>query len=99
MEWLPLPTIEPVDKTAKNLAQQVADLATFRAEVLSEKPPAGHFYVGEEAVNEALRRELLLRLDIVRYLSLKGRDFTGEQAAAEQVRATLDQREGHRGNS
>jgi hypothetical protein len=97
MEWLPLPAIEPADKTARNLAKQITDLSTFRAQVASPKPPAGHFYTGEEAVNEALRRELVLRLDIVRYLAGKGLDPAAEKAAADQVRTILDDREGHRG--
>jgi hypothetical protein len=96
MDWLPLPTIEPVDRTAKNLAQQVADLQTFRAEAVSDKPPVGRFYIGEEAVNEALRRELILRLDIARYLASKGRDPAPEKAASAQVRQILDDRDGHR---
>jgi hypothetical protein len=97
MEWLPLPTIDPTDKTARNLAKQVTDLEAFRAEVTSPTPPAGHFYTGEEAINEALRRELILRLDIARYLTRKGRDAATETATAAQVRTILDDREGHRG--
>lgn len=97
MEWLPLPIIEPADRTARNLAKQIADLEAFRAEATSPTPPAGRFYSGDEAVNEALRRELVLRLDIVRYLASKERDAAAERAAAGQVRGILDDREGHRG--
>jgi hypothetical protein len=96
VNWIELPTIEPNDKTAKNLAKQVADLETFRAEVTSPTPPAGHFYSGDEAINEALRRELILRMDIARYHQRKGENVTADTAAVAQVRKILDDREGHR---
>jgi hypothetical protein len=97
MEWLPLPIIEPVDKTARNLAKQIADLETFRADATSSTPPTGRFYTGEDAINEALRRELILRIDIARYLRGNGKDIASDTAAVNQVRNILDDREGHRG--
>jgi hypothetical protein len=98
MEWLALPVISPSDKIARNLVQQILDLEKFRAQATSAKPPASTWYTGEEAVNEALRRELLLRLDIADYLAKKGGDAAAEKAAAGRVRKILDDREGHRGN-
>jgi hypothetical protein len=96
MDWQPLPTIDFPDKTAANLRKQLADLEEFRAQVLSPKPPAAHFYAGDDAVNEALRRELVLRLDIADYLRRRGRDDSAEAAATAAVRKVLDEREGHR---
>ena len=96
MDWLQLPTIDGGDKTAANLRKQVADLEAFRTAALSPTPPVGQFYAGEEAVNEALRREYLLRIDIERYLKSAGQDTSAISSTVAQVRQILDERGGHR---
>ena len=97
MDWMPLPEIIGTDKMAACLRRQILDLEKFRADTVSPAPPRGRFYVGEEAVNEALRRELILRIDIARYLSGRGTPPDEQDVTIAQVRKMLDDREGHRG--
>jgi hypothetical protein len=96
MDWIPLVAIAATDKTAAILNRQITDLEKFRADAVSPSPKAGRFYTGEGAIDEALRRELILRIDIARYHNAKGAPDAANDAAILTVRKTLDEREGHR---
>ncbi|HVS73141.1 MAG TPA: hypothetical protein VHQ47_17935 [Phycisphaerae bacterium] len=96
MDWIPLAPITAPDKTAAILNRQIADLQKFRADALTANPKPGKFYQGAEAIDEALRRELILRIDIAQYRNAKNAPDPANDAAIVAVRKTLDDREGHR---
>src|SRR5690349_9064659 len=98
MDWSKL---EPLPEASGSLAEQnmvavlnrrIADLAKFRAAATSDTPPSNRFFSKEDAVNEALRRELMLRVDIARFQKLKAEEVPEVIA----VRKLLDERGGHR---
>lgn len=95
MDWSKLDPIPGDGRGAAILNRHLKDLADFRERVDSGKA-VGQFYAAQDAIDEALRRELVIRSDIAVYLTQKKIDGSANAAALAAVRTLLDEREGHR---
>ena len=91
----PLPSFQrPVDQNAADLlTRRIVDLRAFRAKVDAGQA-FGRFYTVADSVNEALRRELILRIDIVKFR--KRFEPTADDPKIAEVRKLLDDTGGHR---
>jgi len=107
MDWLVLNEIPGKSKDSKVLQRQREELIAFRQKVETPEPekpnanptvPNFQFYGIDELENEALRRELIFRVDLVKHLQQVNMDpmVAVEKGLLEQVRKLLDDRGGHR---
>ncbi|HVX84417.1 MAG TPA: hypothetical protein VH253_06340 [Phycisphaerae bacterium] len=97
MKWNVIGRIGAEDPEAVILNRQISDLDRFRADALSPRPPSNKFFRANDAVNEALRREYLLRRDIVSYLRRRQSPrLASEESAVKALDALLTERNGHR---
>jgi hypothetical protein len=92
------PLIQPLNlpgKAGAIIDRQMAEITEFRKLVDAGKA-VGKFFVRDEGINEALRRELVIRTEAITYALARKQDPQPFIAAAAAVRALLDERDGHR---
>lgn len=105
MQWSQLKVPQGLTPRAEDmLARQIATQEAFRRAVetfeTTGKPPAGNRFFTprtvDEAINEALRRELFIRRDMVQLLRDSGKPHQTEAQALQAVHDALTRRDGHR---
>jgi hypothetical protein len=97
MQWTVLDPLPFNHRLAVSFNRRIEALITFRAAADVKAAPGNRFYRPGEAVDEALRRELLLRTQIQAFLLAHNFDgAAANAAAAAAVRAELTNRGAHR---
>lgn len=107
MDWTAISSIDPgafslpLQRALDPLNRRIKALLEFRAAAAGPNPPSNKFFRPGDAINEALRRELLLRGDIKRFYARAGAeaaaaDVQANDEAAAVVRSLLTARGGHR---
>jgi hypothetical protein len=96
MIWPPLEPLNLPGEQGRIIDRQLEEVRAFRQAVDGGVKKSGKFFRPEDAINEALRRELVIRVYAAKYAAECKLDLGPLTLAIEALRGMLNDRRGHR---